>query len=216
MSSYDLSNATFEQFIDYLFDHPVLASEDEEYWYWSDDLDVIYEPIKLVDYYTKLFSKPQVLVGRYSDEQLEQGLLAMRSCLMPGAISEVLWEEEIPSDVREECIRSMFFLYRDLFSVKPLHTACFMWWDSFTDEYSITHVHSEAAEGPSIQNVMFETLCQTLKLDAEICQHGALHGLGHLRHPGTEAVIRSWMASKPDLDQQSTEFAEECIVGNMV
>ena len=98
----------------------------EEYWYWSDELDVTFEPIKLMDYYTKLFSKPQVLIDKYSDAQLEQGLLAMRSCLLPGAISEVLWEEEIPSDVREECIRSMYFLYRDLFSVKPLHTACFM------------------------------------------------------------------------------------------
>ncbi len=216
MPSYDLCNASFDEFVDYIFNHSLPASEDDEYWYWSDDLEVTYEPVKLVEHYTTLFSKPQILIDKYSDEQLEQGLLAMRSCLMPGAVSEVLWEEEVPPSLREECVRSMFFLYQDLFAVKPLHTACFMWWDSFTDEYSITQVHSETAEGPSIQNVMFEILCQTLKLDVEICQHGALHGLGHLRHPGTEAVIRTWMASKPDLDQQSSDFAEECIVGNIV
>lgn len=216
MQSSDLCNCSFDEFIAYIFDHPIPESEDVESWYWSDDLDVTYAPVKLVEFYTELFKNPQILSEKYSDEQLEQGFTAMRSCLMPGAISEVLWEEEVPASMREECVRAMFFLYKGLFAVKPLHTSCFMWWDSFTDDYSITQVHSETSEGPSIQNVMFDVLCQTLKLDSEICQHGALHGLGHLRHPGTEATIRAWMASKPDLDQQSSDFAEECIVGNMV
>jgi len=92
-----------------------------------------------------------------------------------------------------------------------------MWWDSLAYGYfcgNKNRVHSD--EEKNMQDVMFETLCQILKLDSEACQGAALHGLGHLVHPDTEKVIRAWIAEHPDLPEEDVDYAEDCIAGRIM
>ena len=62
---------------------------------------------------------------------------------------------------------------------------------------------------------MFDTLSKILNLDSEACQIAALHGLGHLQHPHTEAVIRLYLAAHPELDLETKEYALAAIAGDI-
>ena len=97
---------------------------------------------------------------------------------------------ELPLPAREECVRSMFYLYRDLFAIEPSETAGFMWWDSIC--WHLWHRgrkdRQRGGEELSMQDVMFETLVEILALDSENCQCAALHGLGSVNTIRTAAT----------------------------
>lgn len=213
MAAYDLRNCTFDEFITYFFDHPV----EEEKWHWDDDLSVQYDVDLHARYFTELFNNSQFLVGRYSREYLEQGFWSMLCETVPGSVMEVIFDSSISFARREECVRSMFFLYRDFFAVDSLlHAACSMWWDFLAEDYSHDfRFRNSSDEDRVMQDVMFETLTQILQLDNEACQGAALHGMGHLRHPNTKAVIRSWISTQPNLSEEDLKYAEACIRGEV-
>jgi len=58
-----------------------------------------------------------------------------------------------------------------------------------------------------MQDVMFETLSNILALDSEFCQRAALHGLGHLHHPGTEQLVQQYLEQHSALDGELREYA---------
>jgi hypothetical protein len=49
---------------------------------------------------------------------------------------------------------------------------------------------------------IFETLTKVLAIDSWICQGAALHGLGHLHHPGTKELIERFVNERPTLTQE--------------
>jgi hypothetical protein len=53
----------------------------------------------------------------------------------------------------------------------------------------------------------FETLEQILSFDSETCQGPALHGLGHLHHPDTPALIDRYIKQHPSLKQEWKSYA---------
>ena len=135
----------------------------------------------------------------------------------PGSVVEVIWDSAIDIELREECVRSMFALYRDFFAVDSLMYACNMWWDFLADGYRDGYRHQTTSEEDRrMQDAMFETLTKILQLDNEECQGAALHGMGHLLHPKTKAVIRSWIATQPDLSEDDLKYAEACILGEIL
>ncbi len=120
-----------------------------------------------------------------------------------------MFDQSVDFERRAECIRAMFFLYRDLFAVDELGTSCNMWWDCISSSSQVGHrSQSTLDDNRKIQDVMFDTLTKILYLESEECQGAALHGLGHLRHPNTEMVIRDWIATQPDLPEHDLEYAE--------
>jgi hypothetical protein len=60
---------------------------------------------------------------------------------------------------------------------------------------------------PPMSNQNFQTLAQILSFDSETCQAAALHGLGHLHHPDTPALIDNFVKEHPSLTQKWKTYA---------
>jgi hypothetical protein len=138
-----------------------------------------------------------------------------------------LWDNSIALNDRIECIRSMYFVYSD-FVVKSdveIMENCFdMWWDmvaaSFwfqTDflessgppewHFSRRVCHGEVSKldrnSRELLDAMFETLQRILELPNHRTQRFALHGLGHLHHPGVHDLVQRY------IDDHKNEFADD-------
>ncbi len=198
--NYDITDFTYDQFVDFLFSHEVIPRpaglESSGPWYWN--AIVKFNSEKTADFYIRLFLEPAFLLDKYSKSQLEQGFWAIQSGNLECSISEVIWDVKIPLETREKCVRAMFSLYQKLFSIEPLETAVEMWWDSLAYCWHCENrSRDKGGEDRSMQDVMFETLAQILSLSSPEVQASALHGLGHLHHPDTEAVIKAFIANNP-------------------
>ncbi len=205
----DIRRFSFEDFIGFLFDRDIPPKSDR--WNpWYCHTEVLFDPERTCDYYVRLFKEPGFLLDRFSKGQLEVGFWAISSTnFLECAVSDLIWNTDLPLSAREECVRSMLYLYRDLFAVEPLDTAGFMWWDSIC--WHLWH-HGEkdrlrGGEDLSMQDVMFETLVGILALDLENCQCAALHGLGHLHHPATGEVIEAYLNRHPSLSDEVRAYA---------
>ena len=90
----------------------------------------------------------------------------------------LVWNTAVPFEIREECVRSMYFLFRESFIDESLENSVCMWWDSFCyDWHCGNRKRSRGGEDLAMQDVMFETLSRILGLESETCQGAALHGL---------------------------------------
>ena len=58
-----------------------------------------------------------------------------------------------------------------------------------------------------MQDVLFETLSEVLLIDSSICRGSALHGLEHLHHPETMALIDSVIRGHPELAGELATYA---------
>lgn len=214
MSTYDLRTCSYDEFLDFVFDHPV----EKKPWYFGSRVEVAFDAVHNTELLTKLFSNARPLLERYTRDQLEQGFWALQSgLLIGGLLPHLMFDQSMPFEKRADCIRAMFFLYRDLFAVDELHTSSNMWWHSISSSYQTGwRSQSTLDDNKKIQDVMFDTLTEILYLESEECQGAALHGLGHLLHPSTEMVIRDWIATQPDLPEDDLEFAEACITGDIM
>ncbi|HIA52851.1 MAG TPA: hypothetical protein EYN91_12310 [Candidatus Melainabacteria bacterium] len=213
MSFYDLRTCSYDEFLNFVFDHPV----EKEPWYRGSKVEVVFDAIHNTALLTELFSNARPLLEKYTREQLDQGFWALQSGLIDGLLPHTMFDHSVPFEKRAECIRAMFFLYRDLFAVDDLGTSSNMWWDCISSSNQVGwRSQSVLDDNMKIQDVMFETLSKILYLESEECQGAALHGLGHLRHPNTETVIRDWIATQPDLPEDDLEFAEACITGDIM
>jgi hypothetical protein len=206
-TEFDISEYSFEQFVSFIFAHePSSDWNKQPPWYFS--LEVIYDPQKVCAYYLQLFRQPSFLPEQYSKAQLEEGFWAIHGGALDCAVSRVIWDTDLPFAAREECVRSMTDLFRLLFAAEPLETASNMWWDSLCyDWHCGVRLRERGGEDLRLQNVMFETLAVVLRLDSEHCQIAALHGLGHLHHPGTAALIHTFLAEHPTLTAETTDYA---------
>ncbi len=133
------------------------------------------------------------MLTRYSKGQLEQGFWAMISHI-ECAVAVVIWETSVPFEARGSCVRAMYHLYERFFLKQPLETSSNMWWDVLAyDWHCDNRSRANGGEDELMQDVMFETLERILTLPSETCQAAALHGLGHLHHPSTQAAIERYL-----------------------
>ncbi len=204
---FDVSEYSFEEFVSFIFAHE--ASPDwnkQPPWYFS--LEVIYDPQKICAYYVQLFRQPSFLLERFSKAQLEEGFWAIHGGALDCAVSRVIWDTDVPFAAREECVRSMTDLFRLLLADGLLRETSGMWWDSMCYDWHCGNRNRErGGEDLRMQDVMFQALTIILRLDSESCQMGALHGLGHLHHPGTAALVHTFIAEHPALSAETKEYA---------
>lgn len=172
MPSYDLRNATLDQFVQYIFEN----AESK----WKDECDpaVDFDPAEFAKLYTKLFSNPAFLLDRFTLKQLERGFWEIQGCNMPGNASEIIYDSTVPFDLRRLCIESMHSLYDEIFALPLLPLICDMWWDGIAYGYCCGNYSRTNEDQRQLQDVMFSTLGRILALSSEPCQYGALHGLG--------------------------------------
>jgi hypothetical protein len=205
----DISQFSFEEFVTFMFDREVQDKTEEwNPWYWH--INVSIDPQRLCGYFTRLFSAPGFLLERFSKAQLEEGFWAIPSGgYLECSVNELIWNTNLPFADREECVKSMFYLYRDLFAAEPLDSAASMWWDTLC--WDLWHQGNRdrlrGGEDMTMQDVMFETLVRILALDSEHCQKAALHGLGHLHHPAADEAIQGYLAKHPSLSEEWREYA---------
>jgi hypothetical protein len=204
---YDITGLSFEEFVAFLFARSVPSqAEPRDPWYWN--VDVAFDRERVCQYYVRLFRGPSFLLEQFSKEQLEQGFWAIQSCNLDCSVSQLIWDVDLRFAAREECVRSMLDLFKQLFAAEPLETSVQMWWDSLCYDWHCGNRNRErGGEDASMQDVMFQVLSSILALDSPTCQGAALHGLGHLHHPGTENLVREYLKQRPSLSDDWKAYA---------
>ena len=118
----------------------------------------------------------------------------------------------------------MYNVYADFVSrlqteLGPNLSGFFMWWDLILHGLGlpanlIFRAHGKAMPRSWIRNrdrildVMFETLQQILLLPDRESQKSALHGLGHLHHPGVRVEVQQFMDTRGS--DFRLEWLEQC------
>lgn len=135
------SGLPFDDWLAYLFGHPVGPSgfrESDDWW------DEAAEPELAVEYLTRLFTAPEIMLDRYPEDQIDRGFWFLVG--ESGHLSALLgppasWE------ARRRGLLAIGDLYGRLFAVacadhlghldrgpepaRPLNSICYMWWDLF-------------------------------------------------------------------------------------
>jgi hypothetical protein len=201
--SINLNKYSFNQWLKFVFDHPVSDPE----WYWKEEWEWEGDPNLVLEYSIKLFRNPSFLLDEYSPEQIEQGFWFLMG--PTGEVYRWIWNEDIDWLLRRECIISMVDVFEQLFAKNPLNNEnCYMWWD---------HLRTiEDNPDPKVREAMFEALSHILKMESHECQVSALHGLGHLEHEGKRALIEGYLASHPGIDAGIKEYALAAIEGRVL
>lgn len=209
----ELSTLSFDQFVAFFFDHP----ESEQFWYadarYALGEFAISSPVT-VDHLIRLFSDFSAAISRYSPLQISHGIWAMFSPSF--SLIEVLWDSSVPLEKRTGCIRAMGKLFTDFVpthDAEPLQKCFYMWWHIVATGFWAHAGQFEAAEpsklGPeanTLLETMFGTLQQILEVPEPRTQGYALHGLGHLHHPGVRDLVQHY------LDRNKGRFTEEHIL----
>jgi hypothetical protein len=116
--------------------------------------------------------------------------------------------EELDFITREACVRTMYHLFERLFAIEHLDSSAHMWWDALCyDWHCGNRDRANGGDDRYMQDVMFETLAKILQLNSIECQKDALHGLGHLHHPGTKELIDQYVANHPNLSSEIRNYA---------
>lgn len=223
MTGRPLSDLTFEEWIHFVFDHPVDDSRLE--WYWDIEAEWWDGPPGLtVEYLTQAFEYSESVLGPYSDSQLNQGLwyLASNAC---SNHMFALMDSSVPWPARQRCIRSIGSLYRDCFAKRctshlshldepgagPLNSVCYMWWDIIP----LAGQPDDPAH-KEIDQAILQVMETTLQLTSIACQESAFHGLGHwhLRYPGqVEDIIQSFLGDNKGLPENLQRYALSALNG---
>jgi hypothetical protein len=211
-----LSHLTFEAWTNHVFDH------ENPDWHWDLDeveYDVDADPAETLAHLNRLFAEPQILLERFTDDQIGAGLhyLVNSSC---SNTMFVYRDAELPLVERQAGIRSMAHVFERIFAARchdrnsgrPLDTICFMWFD--VCPIGIYH------DGEALGDAIFATLRQILSIDNEPCQYAALHGLGENCHgrwrKSVAAIVDDYLARHPHLPKELREYARAARTGNVL
>ena len=208
---YDITSATIEEFVPFLFDHEAVRlshrPQDPSPWYL--DAEVEFDASQVLSHYARLFTEPTMWSSRFSKAQLEGGFWAILGGNLECGVTPLITEGSVSYDIRERRVRSMFSLFERFFSWESLETFPFMWWEMLAFDWDCGNRRREnGGEELWMQDAMFETVAQILGLDSIECQRAALHGLGHLHHPDTETLILRYLARNEPIDPELREYAQ--------
>ena len=220
-----LVNLTFEEWLRYVFDHPVDPAKLE--WYWDMDREDWNEedhPKDTVQFLTRAFENAAVVFQSYTDAQLNQGLWFIASNACSNHMF-TLMNERVPWPARQRCIASFHQLYEQCFAKRctprlshidepgagPLNSVCYMWWDIIP----IAGRPQDPA-GKEFDRTILQVMESTLQLDSIACRESALHGLGHWQHHYPQRIgeiIDKFSMSHRDLPEKLQEYMKNAYVG---
>ena len=204
---------TFDEWVKHLFDHD--ADDFDKYHaainkaYWCDISDG-----KEVGYITQAFENAKTVFAPFSNSQLNFGLWHLVS-----HSSETMYkllDKQVKWTDTERCVRSFFDVFEQLFAARcssylssldeskknPLNSICYMWWDVFP-------FWGKYSGYEKIDDLFFEVMVATLKIDSVPCRESALHGLGHFpsRREDVEAIISQFLEDNPQIRPELREYA---------
>jgi len=235
--TYDLRDASFEEFLDFLFDHPVAAQHREENWgrvpgadmsyesAWFDDLglypwtQVSHDPNLTANFYIRLFEGPRVLLARYSRSQIAQGFALIPgfpNLEFPAGLGRLFVEERVPLGKRLSVVRALDPLHRDLLAPEGFDRTAWGLWGGmrmgFTSAIEIyTSDRDIGEEIRTLRQAMFEVLVDLMDHSDPDMAGLAICQLGYQDHPDTAPAIRACLAKRNDLSKQDVELAQRVI-----
>jgi len=176
-------------------------------WYYCTRAD--FDSHRLSTFYVRLFRESAELLNMFPKPQLELGFCAIASgCSF--SMKKLIWNTELAFAYRDRVVRSMFYLFRDFFSIEPLRYMANMWWDGLCFEWEMgRRERSNGGEDMAMQDVMFETMAKILSIDSDECRFAALHGLSHLHHPATPQLLRQYTSIFPWLERRCEEYSAD-------
>jgi hypothetical protein len=209
----DLRGVGYDDWLAFVFDHPVAPAGEKE-WYFQADLEVEADAGRQVAYLGRLFLEPEVVAGRYTPDQIEQGFWF----LFGGGCGEwfrgLLWGPSLPWETRRGCIEALPQLYDRLFERCALDTIPFMLPDLLAYEYGFGIRHPDMdKEDRRVQQALFAAFRRMLDSCHPGTQEAALHGLHHLAHPAGKEAIRAWLGSLFNLPHKVGRYAENVLAG---
>jgi hypothetical protein len=211
--SWDLRQAAYEAWERFVFGHPAEPEAELNAWYFTRQHDPIIEPARQIEFLTRLFRRAGELPTRYSAAQLEQGFWLVFAAAAEHFVG-LVWDRTVPWEARRTCLAAVYDLYAGLFAEHPLEDADYMIPDLLADGYSSGRLDpARDPEAARVQVVLLDVFRRMLALPAAHCQEAALHGLGHLAHPGGPAVIRAYLDAHPSLPSVMRTYAECAMAG---
>lgn len=194
--SIDLSALSYDNWLNFVFDHPI----HEPLWHLSDEWQYeVSSPERVLDYVTKLFTNPAVLIQRFSLPHIEQGFWFLPS---QNGLMWLVLVPSIPWPQRYAAIHSIASLFETFFSQVELNTSIYMWWDSF-----ISYCAWEDRDAVTDRNVLKEIVAVMAQLNANPSarvRQSVQHGVEHLRA----------IASKESDDELAAMLKSSGLVGS--
>lgn len=231
----DLQTLDFADFVTLVFDHPAYMGIDMELddhradrvseqrqprRYLSVDwssTDLPTNPLHTLALTTELFEHPEILLGRFTPRQIEQGFMLI--AVTRALFVDPIWDSSLPWRPRERLLRATVPLYERLFDVElAIEHIPFMLWDYLLgDRYAERAVDSQASDDDEpFHEVIAEILQQLLRLNGPWSVMGALHGAHHLNHPRALGAVKEWLSNPANGDQQSREYAKQVSTGEAI
>lgn len=218
---------SFERWVEHVFDHPPL----EQAWWWDTDAeewDYDANPARTLEYITRLFREPAILIAGRSRAQIDRGL----TYLVDSACSDymqVVKNTTLPVRDRCDAIDAIASLYEKLLApvygddlghtrrLGETHSepnyVCYMFWDIICLYGGMDHCDNDALNESTLR--VFE---RTLTLKSEACLESVLHGLGHwamYKADRTEPIVRKFLAERNDLSPALRSYAEYAAEGRV-
>ena len=218
---------SFEQWITYVFDHPVPDRGKPNWYHDLDDESEWWNPTDYpettVAYLTSLFENAPAVLTSFTDAQINQGFwfLVDNSC---SDHMFALLDVSVPWPERKRCLSSMYTLFERFFAprctshlshldtmetdtsmVSPLNMVCYMWWDILP-----IHGKPEEPDRREFDTTCLEVMQRTLDLDSDACRESALHGLGHWKYAypqQVQAIIDAWLEHHQEVSDELKAYA---------
>ena len=214
--SVGLDPALYAGALRYLFDRPVPA-ENEEEWFWNiDEPEFEATPLQWVHIQTVLFAHAGTDLKPYSDEQVGLGL----NYVMSNSVSDVSHmvndcSVSLPEAMR--MMRALPLLWRDCIGPRmgDLHQSigsghgrlgfvCYMWFDVWPSFWSAKHV-------PEWRDAMWNVFREMLTMPWREVQIAALHGIehegAHLERPHQVKALIDGFVRKLKNDEELKNYA---------
>lgn len=215
--------ASFEEWIEAIFDHPVPTGSGEA-WYW--DIDMYVEELTSstgVEYFTRLFLEGHTCLRRFTNDQIGQALWYLNDPSCSDHARCVL-NLDVNESVRNRCLESIPVFFEKVLAARGenkmdsyvtdddevvlINQAFFMWWDV-----------SPICPGnllPKQIEICFDSMQRILSIDHIACQKSALHGLGHWHDDNPERVeeiIDAFIANNPEMNPDLLTYARQARTG---
>lgn len=183
-SAIGLDETLYANALRYLFDRPVPAANEEE-WFWNmDEEEFQATPLQWTHIQTVLFAQAGDDLAPYSDEQVGMGLnYVMSNCVSD--VPHMATDPSVPLADAMCMMRAFPTLWRNCIGPRlervhaPIGSArgrlefvCYMWFDVWPTFWQVRHV-------PEWRDALWQVLCEMLDTPCREVQIAALHGIGH-------------------------------------
>ena len=219
----DLTRATALQLADVLFDHPERG--DDQPWY-SGDIDFRVDPPHQLRLLTELFQNAASLVDAFRPDQIENGLWCVMGAEHGEQFCQLIWDSSLSLAPRRALVAAIYPLYDQVLAAPPYQSIHFGQPDMLprryrTIDYMVPDLllddlgAGRSPAGEPIRAAFLELFRRLLDHPAPVANYAALHGLGHLRIAGREALIDHYLRTG-DLSAEQRVYAEEARTGDIL